>query len=180
MADRRFDESDCYGLIEKLALWETTRRKAGYFDTHNISPLPLVEMRKSRLLLRILQGKEPLPVPPPTFYSGPWYELIEDGHTEFSDMMDTPAPYPVGGPFEGMGWHINGSHGWQLVRTEGSDTEGRTTRVFSHPGAPGLWRLMPWPVRLASSGGWITHPGWRLERILGSNLAEDPRADAQA
>ena len=33
----------------------------------------------SSLLQRLLAGKEPLPVPPPTAYSYPWYSLIEEG-----------------------------------------------------------------------------------------------------
>ncbi len=39
---------------------------------------------KSRLFARLLQGKPPLQFPPPTTYSNPWYELIEDG---FSDKV---------------------------------------------------------------------------------------------
>lgn len=39
---------------------------------------------KSRLFARLLEGKRPLPFPPPTTYSSPWYELIEDG---FSDKV---------------------------------------------------------------------------------------------
>ena len=39
---------------------------------------------QSRLFKRLLQGKTPLQFPPPTTYSNPWYELIEDG---FSDSV---------------------------------------------------------------------------------------------
>lgn len=39
---------------------------------------------KSRLFARLLQGKPALQVPPPTTYSNPWYELVEDG---FSDKV---------------------------------------------------------------------------------------------
>lgn len=46
---------------------------------------PLIKHRpnpKSRLFARLLQGKPPLSVPPPTSFSYPWYELIEDGFSE--------------------------------------------------------------------------------------------------
>lgn len=39
---------------------------------------------KSRLFARLMEGKSPLPFPPPTTYSSPWYELVEDG---FSDKV---------------------------------------------------------------------------------------------
>jgi hypothetical protein len=38
-----------------------------------------IQCRKSALLHRMLEGKEPLPVPPPKSHSYPWYELIEEG-----------------------------------------------------------------------------------------------------
>lgn len=38
-----------------------------------------LNIMKSSLLKRMLEGKEPLHLPPPTSYSHPWYSLIEDG-----------------------------------------------------------------------------------------------------
>lgn len=52
---------------------------------------------KSRLFARLLQGKHPLPFPPPTTYSNPWYELVEDGFSDkifldgFVDLYDKGA-----------------------------------------------------------------------------------------
>jgi len=46
-------------------------------ETHQISP-------KSALFARLLEGKEPLPYPPPTSFSYPWYDIIE-----------TPGKYQV-------------------------------------------------------------------------------------
>jgi hypothetical protein len=36
------------------------------------------DILKSRLFWRLRSGKEPLPTPPPTAYSCPWYELVEE------------------------------------------------------------------------------------------------------
>jgi hypothetical protein len=50
-----------------------------------ISPLiKHVPHPKSRLFTRLLEGKSPLQFAPPTTYSNPWYELVEDG---FSDKV---------------------------------------------------------------------------------------------
>lgn len=40
---------------------------------------------KSALFWRLLNGKEPLPMPPPTSFAYPWYEIVEN-----------PGPHPVG------------------------------------------------------------------------------------
>ena len=37
-----------------------------------------VDLLKSRLFWRLRSGKDPLPYPPPTAYSCPWYELIDE------------------------------------------------------------------------------------------------------
>lgn len=39
----------------------------------------LLAMYKSALLQRMMEGKDPLPVPPPKTFSYPWYSLIEEG-----------------------------------------------------------------------------------------------------
>jgi hypothetical protein len=47
-------------------------------DKHSAGRLPhYPDWLKSRLFWRIRSGKEPLPFPPPTAYSCPWYEVIE-------------------------------------------------------------------------------------------------------
>jgi len=37
-----------------------------------------VDLRKSRLFWRLRSGKEALPAPPPTCWSCPWYEVVEE------------------------------------------------------------------------------------------------------
>lgn len=37
-----------------------------------------VDIEKSRLFWRLRSGKQPLPHPPPTCYSCPWYEVVEE------------------------------------------------------------------------------------------------------
>jgi hypothetical protein len=60
-----------------------------------ISPLiKHVPHPKSRLFARLLEGKSPLQFAPPTTYSNPWYELVEDGFSDkvfldgFIDLFD--------------------------------------------------------------------------------------------
>ncbi len=40
----------------------------------------------SHLLRRMLEGKEPLAIPPPESYGKPWYELLETGKFEVTDV----------------------------------------------------------------------------------------------
>lgn len=66
---------------------------------------------KSSLFWRLLNGKDPLPMPPPTRYSYPWYEIIE-----------TPGPYRVGDI-----WFLayGKALGQQLAEIRGTDIEDR-------------------------------------------------------
>lgn len=51
----------------------------------------LADVQKSSLLRRLLAGKEPLPVAPPRKYAYPWYELVENGCAEESDVQIIPG-----------------------------------------------------------------------------------------
>jgi hypothetical protein len=66
---------------------------------------------KSALFWRLLNGKDPLPMPPPTRYSYPWYEIIE-----------APGQHRVGD----IGFHAYGKPlGQQLAEIRGTDIEDR-------------------------------------------------------
>ncbi|MDA8377398.1 MAG: hypothetical protein M0Z50_10150 [Planctomycetia bacterium] len=66
---------------------------------------------KSALFWRLLNGKDPLPMPPPTRYSYPWYGIIED-----------PGAHQVGS----IGFHAYGKPlGQQLAEIRGTDREDR-------------------------------------------------------
>lgn len=50
------------------------------------------DIRKSRLFWRLRSGKRPLEAPPPTAYSCPWYELIEDDRPHWAyDVHEWPV-----------------------------------------------------------------------------------------
>jgi len=65
--------------IEALFKTLQIREENGYEYPRDINHL-IVSVRKSALFHRLMEGKEPLPVPPPKSYSYPWYNLIEDGY----------------------------------------------------------------------------------------------------
>ena len=66
---------------------------------------------KSALFWRLLNGKDPLPMPPPTRYSYPWYGIIEE-----------PGAHRVGD----IGFHAYGKPlGQQLAEIRGTDREDR-------------------------------------------------------
>ena len=66
---------DCFRLWVETVRGTTSPRGGGYPE--NWFP-GQVDCAKSRLFWRIRTGKAPLPYPPPTCYSCPWYELIEE------------------------------------------------------------------------------------------------------
>jgi len=92
----------------------------------------------SALLVRLLDGKEPLPAPPPRANSYPWYDLIESGKGEAMEVWRYP------------GWPgilcINQSGQWSVIEAhdDGSYLARCTTngQVFDViPCADGYWSL---------------------------------------
>lgn len=79
---------------------------------HRISP-------KSALFARLLEGKQPLPFPPPTSYSYPWYDIIETpGKYQVSigaPWSSANAPNEEGMPGEGKYIVLN-QCAWEIVR----------------------------------------------------------------
>jgi hypothetical protein len=83
-----------------------------------------------------MQGKPPLPSPPPTSYSAPWYSLIENnganlhgGQMGFSD---------VSGPHrwtEEDDWLFICQYRWKILRMEGA------AYIITCDNAPGEWTL---------------------------------------
>lgn len=65
--------------VEALFKTLQIREENGYDFPRDINHL-MISIRKSALFHRLMEGKEPLPVPPPKSYSYPWYALIEDGY----------------------------------------------------------------------------------------------------
>lgn len=55
------------------------REENGYDFPRDLNHLK-ISIYKSALFHRMMEGKDPLPVPPPRSYSYPWYSLIEDGY----------------------------------------------------------------------------------------------------
>jgi len=65
-------------MCESLIAWVRTARAANS-AIYGPNWLPSrVDIAKSRLFWRIRSGKKPLPAPPPTAYSCPWYELVDE------------------------------------------------------------------------------------------------------
>lgn len=125
---------------------------------------------KSALFWRLLNGKEPLPMAPPTNYSYPWYEIIEE-----------PGPHRVGD----IGFRAYGKPlSRQLAELRGTDIEDHLFieqcgwTVISHnaaaqemlealqregssPDADGADRLM------AAGPEWIVqYRGWAAYRLF--------------
>lgn len=83
-----------------------------------------VPHEKSRLFARLLEGKAPLPFPPPTTYSNPWYELVEDG---FSDKVFLDGFIDLYGKEANTGILINQCV-WNICRENAAAVELRELR----------------------------------------------------
>jgi len=71
---------DAYDTCRAMITWIRTVRKERFGDpAYGEGWLPTdVDMQKSRLFWRCRSGKEPLLMAPPTAYSCPWYEVVEE------------------------------------------------------------------------------------------------------
>lgn len=107
--------------------WEQIRRENGYDSTPTG-----IDIEKSCLLGRMtMEGKPPLPTPPPTAYAAPWYALIENGR---ADLLR----HDVWGPTDLDGATVMGicHTAWNVVRL--GDPSGY---VITHEKAAGEWVL---------------------------------------
>lgn len=73
--------------IDLLIRWLEIREENGINDIGSVHLLK-INCHKSALLYRMLEGKDPLPIPPPKSYSYPWYELIEKGEATSDDIWE--------------------------------------------------------------------------------------------
>lgn len=124
--------------------------------------------QKSCLLGRMLMdGKPPLPVPPPRAYSAPWYSLIENG---WADLTSSD----VSGPYEDEdGRHLLVCQCRWRIEKLADDGVGW---VVSYP-RNGEWLLRPHlarePVRSANVNPMYVH--WVLERLPHNGRQLPPR-----
>lgn len=65
-------------LCQAMSLWIQTARGSKAFSYGPEWVPSYADIIKSRLFWRIRSGKPPLPHPPPTSFSCPWYEVIEE------------------------------------------------------------------------------------------------------
>lgn len=90
------DLEGCYGVVSAMQKWLKLREQ--YVRTQDYAPEVsmenlTIELYKSRLFARLLEGKEVYVYPPPLRYAGPWYELIEDGEAQLrEEEVDIAGP----------------------------------------------------------------------------------------
>lgn len=90
----QIDESHL-NLMRSYQLWvETVRQVPRYGPTWEPND---IDIAKSRLFWRIRSGYQPLPWAPPTAYSCPWYEVVEDmGNHSCFECWRGPETSPIG------------------------------------------------------------------------------------
>jgi len=82
----RDGSEDDFRLVVNLISWIRTARKWRYnaFQPKGDWLPGAPDVLKSRLFWRLRTGQDPLDYPPPTAFSCPWYELIEDNRAHWA------------------------------------------------------------------------------------------------
>ena len=164
----------CYHIVDRLEQWARIRTEAG--EDATIGGGGGASMRKSRLLYRLLMDdKDPLPLPPPRAWAGPWYSVIERRGAVISrDMVsirDEDASIENGGS-----WHVletlieGGSH----VVTCPGRAIGRWSLVLYGEGHEAKWRLAR--VSVGPGGEWdhhVAHVERRLKRFFSDTRRQE-------
>ena len=94
-------------ISKAIRTWEQITSREGYDYTMNG-----VTFEKSSLLHRLLDGKDPLPDPPPTQFSYPWYDVIEGTGPWLKNEGSFWPQTPDVAIINQSPWHIvEGKHG---------------------------------------------------------------------
>lgn len=101
--------------VENLFKVLEIRLENGYDFPRDLNHLK-ISIRKSALFHRLMEGKEPLPIPPPRAYSYPWYNLIEDGYGYPFEVWEATDKAFVNFPAVGIDQSI-----WKLIEKIGEN-----------------------------------------------------------
>jgi hypothetical protein len=122
-----------------------------------------IDMDHSALLRRLLEGKEPLPIPPPRAFSYPWYELIDYGCSEPNEVWEPNASlhsYPC--------LVIDQFSGWKIL-DKVSETEWIITYRYGQnqdKWAEGRWRVYQIGSRIPQQPKKVSSNFlWKIEKI---------------
>ena len=106
-----------------------------------------VDLDHSALLRRLLEGKPPLPVPPPSSYGYPWYELVDNGFAEPTDVRVRSSEELSINQFP---WRIR-------------ECRGPLEWLVSYDRDPRVWRVWSIGVRPGLGGDSAIGQMWRIE-----------------
>lgn len=123
---------------------------------HDLRPLFYNANReKSALFWRLLQGKEPLPHPPPCRWGYPWYEVIEEAGTH--------RPNNLRFFFDAETWELKADIDGCRWQVEVIDSERRILLVRF-----GRWPTFSLRMESPESGKktWLFERSWNLSDVL--------------
>jgi len=111
-------------VLEKVKQWLRVRieHQGAPQEVKDVWQQLTADIDHSSLLERLLDGKEPLEVPPPLAFSYPWYDLVENGSVEGGFEV---AIYPEGVPSIQLQFPAaNIAQGiWHIIETVEEDKE---------------------------------------------------------
>lgn len=152
--------------IDCLLRWLRVREEAGHPFPQSLRQLE-ADIAHSALLTRLLEGKDPLPEPPPRAMAYPWYELIEKGRAEAYEVFEL-----TGGVEEGSGYQVLvvDQYPWKIVKKVSEDEylvtydEGKTQwKAYAVVVEESIDADMDAPPEILTSRGRIVKK-WIIER----------------
>ena len=86
---------EAHAVVRTVARWMRIRVENGCEEIDSARDFDIQadhSLRGGLLGRMLIEGKEPLPYPPPLAFSRPWYSLIENGKTILDGDFVSPGP----------------------------------------------------------------------------------------
>lgn len=141
--------------IQCLIDWLKVREEGGYSFPANADEFA-AEVDHSALLRRLMEGKAPLPNPPPLSHSYPWYELVETGSAVPIEVWEADDRFNAGCDYKAL---VINQHPWRIIEKKSNDdfliTYGNGQEVFRC-----------WSNGIASdAAAGLARKSWKLQKI---------------
>lgn len=93
-------------VLNAIKRWLSVAGKEGYWGETGLVHFQQLcaDIDHSALLRRLIEGKQPLPIPPPRAIGYPWYDIIERGHATVFEVLVREADNYI--LIEQMRWNL--------------------------------------------------------------------------
>lgn len=140
--------------IQCLIDWLKIRQEQGQTVPTNAEDFA-AEVDHSALLRRLIEGKQPLPNPPPLSYSYPWYELMEKGWAIPTEVWEGNEKFNAEQQFQAL---VINQQPWRIV-----DKRGPEDFLVTYGDGQRMFRC--WVTGLAADDKGTARKSWKIEKV---------------